>query len=261
MKNKPPFQITPPILDLSDQITHELTILAGAKLRSTPIALRRENKIKTIQSSLAIEGNTLTIEQVSDIFEGKIVVGPVKDIQEVRNAIAVYDMLTDLDPLSINDFKQAHSLLMRDLIKQNGIWRSAGVAVFKGQEVAHMAPPASIVPLLMEQLFSFIAEDQTTSWVIKACVFHYELEFIHPFVDGNGRMGRLWQQLLLMKEDSVFEFVSVETIIKNNQYSYYEALAACDKAADSTLFIEFCLTHILSALQWYTHATAVQKPK
>jgi len=259
MKNKPPFQITPLILDLSNQITHELTILAGAKLRSTPIMLRRENKIKTIQASLAIEGNTLTVEQVSDVFEGKIVVGPVKDIQEVRNAIAVYNLLTDLDPLSLADFKNAHNLLMRDLVEQRGSWRSGGVAVFKGQKVAHMAPPAHMVPSLMKELFSFITENQESSWIIKACVFHYELEFIHPFVDGNGRMGRLWQQLLLMKEDSVFEFVSVETIIKNNQAYYYEALAACDKAADSTLFIEFCLAHILSALQWYTQAALPPK--
>ncbi len=229
-------------------------VLAEIKLRAVPVQLRRANKLKTIQSSLAIEGNTLTIEQVSDIFEGKRVVGPPKDIQEVRNALKVYEMMATLNPLSIVDFKKAHHVLMEGLIDGAGKWRTTGVAVFKGQEVAHMAPSAKMVPDLMDQLFDFINKEKDISWIIKACIFHYELEFIHPFIDGNGRMGRLWQQLLLMKEDSVFEFVSVESLIKDHQEQYYDVLAACDKAAESTLFIEFCLENIFSALQLYTQS-------
>lgn len=252
MKNKPPYQITPLILTLSEQISRELGLLAGAKLRAVPVQLRRANTLKTIQSSLAIEGNTLTLEQVSDIFDGKRVLGPLKDIQEVRNAIKVYEILPQLNPLLVSDFKKAHKLLMHDLIDQNGMWRTTGVAVFKGQEIAHMAPSAKMVPVLIDNLFSFINEEKDLSWIIKACIFHYELEFIHPFIDGNGRMGRLWQQLLLMKEDLIFEFVSVEAMIKENQDSYYEVLAACDKSAESTLFIEYSLKQILSALKLYT---------
>jgi Fic family protein len=248
MKNKPPFRITPLILSLS------MGVLVDIKLRAVPVQLRRANKLKTIQSSLAIEGNTLTIEQVSDIFEGKRVIGPLKDIQEVRNALKVYEMMADLNPLSITDFKKAHHVLMDGLIDGPGKWRTTRVAVFKGEEVAHMAPSAKMVPDLMDQLFDFINKEKDISWIIKACVFHYELEFIHPFIDGNGRIGRLWQQLLLMKEDSVFEFVSVESLIKDHQGQYYEVLAACDKAAESTLFIEFCLENIVNALLVYTES-------
>jgi Fic family protein len=254
MKNKPPFQITPLILSLSERIARQLGLLAGAKLQAAPVQLRRANKLKTIQSSLAIEGNTLTLEQVSDIFEGKRVIGPPKDIQEVRNAIKVYERMASLNPLSIVDFKKAHHVLMEGLIDGPGKWRTTGVAVFKGEEIAHMAPSAKMVPDLMDQLFDFINTEKDISWIIRACVFHYELEFIHPFIDGNGRMGRLWQQLLLMKEDSVFEFVSVESLIKDHQEQYYDVLAACDKAAESTVFIEFCLENILSALQLYTQS-------
>jgi len=253
MKNTPPpFQITPLIVSLSSQIYYTLGVITGAKLSIAP-RQQQKNKIKTIQASLAIEGNRLTVEQVSDIFEGKRVLGSIKDIQEVRNAIKLYEMISNLNPVLISDFKKAHKILMDGLIEQNSMWRTTGVAVFSGQEIVHMAPSAKMVPSLMEQLFDFTKKDKTT-WLIKACVFHYELEFIHPFIDGNGRMGRLWQQLLLMQEDPVFEFVSVESIIRDHQADYYEALAACDKAAESTIFIEFCLTHILEALQLYTQS-------
>lgn len=251
MKNKPPFQITPLILTLSGAIERELGALAGFQLHVLPVKLRRRNTIKTVQSSLAIEGNTLSFEQVSDVFEGKRVIGPRKDILEVRNALKVYSQLPDFDPLSLTDFKKAHALLMHGLVEHSGVWRKGGVAVYKGDEVAHVAPPAKVVPQLMDQLFEFIKKDTTLSWILKACIFHYELEFIHPFVDGNGRMGRLWQQRLLMKASPIFEFVAVESLIRDHQEQYYAALAASDQMAESTVFIEFCLEHILKALQLY----------
>lgn len=249
MKNKPPFQITSLILNQVATISRELEILADAQLRAISVELRRQSVIRTIQSSLAIEGNTLSVEKVSDIFDGKKVLGPIKDIQEVRNAVELYGMINEFDALSILDLKKAHGILMKGLVDQYGMWRTRGVGIFKGEEAIHMAPSAKIVPELMDNLFEFIQKDKETSWLIKACVFHYEFEFIHPFADGNGRMGRLWQQLLLMKEDPIFQAVTVESLIRKNQQQYYDVLAACDKAADSTLFIEFSLECILEALR------------
>jgi len=249
MKNKPPFQITSLILNLSIEIARELGMLSGAKLHAMPVKLRRQNAIKSIQASLAIEGNTLSEEQVTAIFEGKRVLGPIKDIKEVLNAIEVYNMLSQFNPVSIADFKKAHKMLMQELIGENGMWRKSGVAVYKGKKAIHVAPPAKIVPELMDKLFDYIKKDKETSWLIKACVFHYELEFIHPFADGNGRMGRLWQQVLLKQEDPVFGFLPVESLIRENQKRYYSVLAACDKAADSTLFVEFSLECILKSLR------------
>jgi Fic family protein len=255
MKNKPPYRITPLVLSLIAQISREFGVLSGAKLRTVPMKLRRQNAIRSIQSSLAIEGNRLSIEQVSDIFDGKRVLGPQKDIQEVRNAIELYGLLSQLNPLSLTDFKKAHKILMQGLIDHNGVWRKGGIAVYKGAEPIHVAPQAKMVPELMDQLFEYIKKDKETSWLIKASVFHYELEFIHPFADGNGRMGRLWQQLLLMKEDAIFEILPVESLIKENQERYYDVLAACDKAADSTLFVEFSLECILKALREFTQSS------
>lgn len=252
MKTKPPFDITPFILTLCQEIAHELGVLEGAHLSPTPISLRRENKIKTIQSTLAIEGNTLTLEQITGIIEGKSVFGPRKDIQEVQNALRVYDSLNTLDPLSIAAFKKAHGLLMTHLIPENGQFRSKDVGIFKGDQLAHMAPPSKIVPRLMDDLFKFIKAKNGFPWLIKACVFHYELEFIHPFSDGNGRMGRLWQQLLLMKENRLFEFITVESLIKKNQKEYYLVLNQCDAKANSTTFIEFSLLQIRAALIFYS---------
>jgi Fic family protein len=256
MDTKPPFSITAVILDLSSHISHTLGFLSGARLQEVPVQLRRENSIKTVQASLAIEGNALTVDQVSALFDGKRVIGHKKDILEVQNALNVYAQLSTFSPLSVTDFKKAHAMLMHSLIEKTGIWRTTGVAVFKGQEIAHVAPPALMVTPLMEQLFDFLQQENSLSWIIKAAVFHYELEFIHPFIDGNGRMGRLWQQRILMQQDPIFEFICTDPIIKDHQQDYYDTLAACDKAADSTLFIEFSLRHILTALQQYTQSVS-----
>ncbi len=252
MTYKPPFDLTPVILRYSQEISRGLGVLAGSKLDVVPVKLRKLNSIKTIQASLAIEGNTLSLDQVTHIFEGKKVVGPRKDITEVQNAIEVYQHLGRFNPLSIDDLLGAHKVLMKDLVASSGKWRAGGVGIFKGQEIAHLPPPAKRVPGLMADLFEFLAKNEEAPWLLKACIFHYELEFIHPFVDGNGRMGRLWQQLILMKEDPVFEYISVEELTKENQAAYYEVLSECDKEGKSTKFIEFLLLQVLKTIQNYS---------
>ncbi len=255
MPYKPPFQITPLILQKSQEISRKLGVLLGKRLISIPITLRRAQNIKTIQASLSIEGNTLSVDQVTAIFDGKRVLGPQKDILEAQNAIDVYKNLHTYEPLNIDDFLHAHGTLMSDLVAQAGKWRTGAVGIFKGKEVSHMAPPAKRVEKLMHDLFSFIQKDQTLSWLLKACIFHYELEFIHPFQDGNGRMGRLWQQLLLMKEDPIFEYIPTEVLIKNAQEQYYDVLGKCDAMRESTLFIEFSLQIINQALDDYQESS------
>lgn len=255
MKQNPPFHISPLILAKSQEIARQLGLLSGAKIDLTPVQLRRINNIKTIQASLAIEGNTLNIGHITQIFDGKHVIGPEKDIIEVKNAIKVYSNLPHLNPLLIHDLLKAHKILMKDLIDENGKWRTTGVGIFEGIEVRHVAPPAKRISELMENLFKFLKGNPELPWLLKACIFHYELEFIHPFSDGNGRMGRLWQQLILMKEDPVFQYIPIEVLIKENQGDYYRILGECDRLGDSTLFIEFCLVQILNALKNYTKAT------
>ncbi|WP_017442997.1 Fic family protein [Rickettsia gravesii] len=253
MNSKPSFQITNKILELSQDISYELGILAGSKLYSQPIKLRKNNQIKTIHSSLAIEGNSLSVEQITDIINGKRVLAPEKDIVEVKNAIKLYNNLTIFNPFKIESLLKAHAILMQGLVEDNGKWRKGNAAIFKGTEIIHFAPTASRVSLLMQDLFEFIAQDKKISGIVKACIFHYELEFIHPFSDGNGRIGRLWQQLLLMQANKIFEYISVESLIRNNQSEYYSVLSKCDKLGESTLFIEFMLDKIVAALRLYSN--------
>ena len=256
MVYKPPFKITSLILTLSGEISRELGILTGAKLNRFPIRLRKANSIRTIHASLSIEGNTLSLNQVTSLFEGERVLGPKKDIIEVQNSINAYKNLQSYNYGSINSLLSAHKKLMEGLIPLSGEWRREGVGIFKGDQVAHIAPSAKRVPTLMHQVFTFLKKDKETSWLLKACIFHYELEFIHPFSDGNGRAGRLWQQVILMKEDPIFEYISVEELIKDNQKKYYNVLSACDKEGESTKFIEFMLEKILSTLRSYVQNTS-----
>ncbi|QQV74997.1 hypothetical protein H6P87_00542 [Rickettsia tillamookensis] len=253
MNNRPPFQITNKILELSQDISYELGILAGSKLYSQPIKLRKNNQIKTIHSSLAIEGNNLSIEQITDLIDGKRVLAPEKDILEVKNAIKLYNDLTIFNPFKIESLLKAHEILMQGLVEDNGKWRKGNAGILKGTEIIHFAPPASRVSLLMQDLFEFITQDKNVSGIVKACIFHYEFEFIHPFSDGNGRIGRLWQQLLLMQTNKIFEYISVESLIRNNQSEYYSVLSKCDKLGESTLFIEFMLDKIVVALRLYSN--------
>ena len=264
MPKIPPFVITPYLFKLSQDISWHLGSISGAKLGTESIVLRRINNIRTIQASLAIEGNTLDIEQISAIFEGKRVLGPKKDIDEAKNAIEVYRRIAKFNPLSMTDFLKAHKIMMKALVSENGQFRAGNVGIFKGSQVVHMAPPARRVPKLMDDLFDFIKNETTVPWLIKACIFHYELEFIHPFSDGNGRMGRLWQHILLMKENPLFAHIPVETLIKKNQADYYAVLADCDQAGESTKFIEFSLEQILAALKGFQSENArnlVNSPK
>lgn len=247
MNNKPPFQITPLILKLNSEIFQKIGQLEGQDLLSRSVQLRKQNQIKTIQASLAIEGNSLSLEQVTDIINGKRVLAPHSEILEVKNAINVYDKLNEFNPLNINDLLYAHDLLMHGLVSSSGKLRSTNVGIFKLGQLAHMAPSHKFVHQLINNLFDFL-KDNNFSWLIKSCVFHYEFEYIHPFEDGNGRMGRLWQQLILIKENKLFEFVSIEEIIKNNQQEYYAVLKDCDESGDSTKFIEFSLSTILKAI-------------
>ncbi|MDD3926180.1 MAG: Fic family protein [bacterium] len=209
--------------------------------------LRKQNRIKTIHSSLAIEGNTLDIEHVTALIENSRVIGPKKDILEVQNAIKAYDQLIDFDPYTINDFLNAHKMLMNGLIETPGQFRQKQVGILKGSKVQHIAPSHSMVTELMNDLFDYITSDNDTD-MIKSCVFHYEMEFIHPFEDGNGRMGRFWQTRLLMEVSPIFEYVPIEETIKNNQELYYQTLEVADKSGQSTVFIEFMLDVINQSL-------------
>lgn len=219
----------------------------AAHLSKPPTELRKKNKIKSIHASLEIEGNTLSIEQVTSIIENKRVAGPMKDILEVKNAIEAYNSFERMDPYSFDSFCAAHALLMNGLIDTAGKLRNRSVGIVKGSEVAHVAPPHDILMPLMNELFQYL-KDEDDLVLIKSCVFHYEMEFIHPFLDGNGRMGRLWQALILAKTYPVFEFLPIEALIKERQEVYYETLATCDKVGESTFFIEFMLEILLEAL-------------
>lgn len=209
--------------------------------------LRKENRIKTIQSSLAIENNSLTIDQVTAIMEGKRVLGAPNEIQEVKNAIDAYHLMQQINPHSEKDLLKAHSLMMQDLIKENGKYRSSGVGVFGNEGIVHLAPPPMMVPQLMADLFAWIKTTKTHP-LVSSCVFHYEFEFIHPFADGNGRMGRFWQTALLSRFNPVFLWLPVETIVKKHQQAYYNVIAECDAKGDSTKFIEFMLRCIKQSI-------------
>jgi len=243
---KPPYDITPKILKLIASISEKLGEINATFLDKPSPTLRKQNKIKTIHSSLKIEGNTLTEEQITALLENKRVIGPKKDVLEVLNAIKIYENLEKFNPLSEKSFLKAHKVLMSDLIDKPGEYRKQGVGIVKGSKVEHLAPPYENVPFLMNDLFEYLKTDEIE--LIKSCVFHYEMEFIHPFVDGNGRMGRLWQTLILMEKYPVFEYIPFETLISKNQEAYYKTLALSDKTGKSTFFIEYMLSIIEDSL-------------
>ncbi|NLZ95512.1 MAG: Fic family protein, partial [Bacteroidales bacterium] len=242
-----PYRITPTILSYIASISEKIGEVRTAYLNIPQTELRRENRIKTIQASLEIEGNTLSIDQVSALLENKLVVAPQKDIQEVRNAIETYNQINEFDPYSINSLRRAHSLLLKGLVDNAGELRTTAVGIARGDEVAHIAPPAHLIEGQLKSLLDYVKQDEDLL-LIKSCVFHYEFEFIHPFIDGNGRMGRLWQTVLLMQHYPLFEFLPIETLIKQHQQLYYSTLAKCDALGESTLFIEFMLGIIDKAL-------------
>ncbi len=244
---KPPYEITGSILKLTNDISEKLGEIKAYYLDKTQPKLRRQNKIKTIYSSLKIEGNTLSEEQITALINNKRVVAPHKDIIEVLNAIEVYEMINTFSPYSIASFKKAHKLLMNGLILEAGEFRKESVGIAHGKEISHIAPPYKNVPYLMQELFDYVKNNDDPI-LIKSCVFHYEMEFIHPFTDGNGRMGRLWQTVILMDKYPVFEFLPFESLISRTQKEYYKALSLSDKKANSTPFIEYLLNVIDNSL-------------
>ncbi len=245
---KPPYKITDLILKLISEISEwvgKYSIISNSNI--TP-KLRRGNRIKTIHSSLAIENNTLSLEQVTAVIEGKSILGNQKEIQEVKNAFDVYAKLEEYNSCSFNVFLNAHKILMHGLMDNPGKLRNSSVGIARGNEIIHTAPPYDRVPFLMKDLIHWLSNSKVHP-LVSSCVFHYELEFIHPFKDGNGRMGRLWQTLILSKWKPFFLYLPIESIILENQSEYYSALAICDNKGDSTQFIEFMLNIILKTLK------------
>ncbi len=245
---KPPYDITPKILKLITSISEKLGEVNANYLSKQSPQLRKQNRIKTIHSSLQIEGNTLTEEQITALIENKRVIGPEKDVVEVLNAIELYENLEKYKYYSDKSFLKAHLELMKGLIESAGKYRKQGVGIVKGTKVEHVAPPFENVSFLMKDLFEYLKDTEELT-LIKSCVFHYEMEFIHPFLDGNGRMGRLWQTLILMSEYPVFEFLPFETLISQTQNEYYKSLSISDKSGKSTFFIEYMLDVINKSLE------------
>lgn len=244
-KYKPPFTITNQILSYVSSISEKIgRITATSSLEAKP-HLRRNNKIKSIHSSLKIEANSLTLGQVRDVINGKAVLGEQKEIQEVKNAYAAYERLSEIDPYDMRYLKRFHGMMTKYLVEESGEFRSGEEGVFNGDQCIFMAPPARLVPQLMHELFAWMKEARADVHpLILSSVFHYEFVFIHPFSDGNGRMARLWHTAILSKWKPVFEYIPIESQIEQFQDEYYAAISRCHVAVESTIFIEFMLSQI-----------------
>ncbi len=245
---KPPFHMTDKMVTLLAEISEQvgrITVLQEGKISPH---LRRENRIRTIHSSLAIEHNSLSLDQVTAILDGKRVLGNPNEIREVQNAYQAYELMLKLNPNSVEDLLTAHRLMMQGLVSENGRFRSGGVGVFDGDKLIHMAPPAQFVPQQIQELFSWYAASEMHP-LIKSAVFHYEFEFIHPFQDGNGRMGRMWHSLLLGQWKELFFWLPIEELIQSRQKEYYDSLGVADKMADSAVFVELMLEIIRDTLK------------
>ena len=243
----PPFNISSRAINLIAEISAQIERYA-IRLENEGLKLRKANRIRTIHSSLAIEGNNLSENQVRDIINGKNVIAPLREIQEVKNAIRTYDLYGSLNPFKTEDLLQAHATMMEALTDDAGHFRKGGVGVFSETGLVHMAPPADRVPQLIADLFGWLVTS-TDHLLIRSCVFHYEFEFIHPFSDGNGRIGRLWQSLILGRLHPLFEHLPVENMVYSNQQAYYDAIAASNAQAQSGPFIDFMLGEILATLK------------
>lgn len=245
----PPYEITDEMLELVSEIMENLGKLSGVNELEKLPRLRRVSRIKSIHSSLAIENNTLSIEQVTDVINGKRVLAPQKDIEEVHNAFNAYEKLSEINPYSIDDLLKIHGIMMNGLVKEAGRLRSGQVGVYNQDgKVVHLAPPADFVPQQLGQLFDWV-KDSNANMLIKSSVFHYEFEFIHPFNDGNGRTGRLWQTALLASWKPIFAWIPIESIIKDNQEDYYNAITLSTSQGKSNIFIEFMLDVINKAIK------------
>ena len=249
MKNqKPPFEITNQIIDYVAEIAELVGRLTVFSPLSASPMLRRANRIRTIHGSLAIEQNTLSLEQVTAVLNGKQVLAPPKDIAEVKNAYEIYERLEELDPYSVDDLLTAHGIMTRGLVEESGMFRTRPVGVVDSEgHVLHFGTLPQYVPDLVMELLDW-AKTSEVHMLIRSCVFHYEFELIHPFADGNGRVGRLWHTLLLSKWNPAFAWLPVESIIHDRQQEYYAAINASNDAGESTLFIEFMLSAIKASL-------------
>jgi len=246
--NIPVYTISTKTIGLVARIAEKLGEIKGSGEYSRNLRLRKINRLRSIQSSLAIENNTLTLGQVTDIIEGKRVLGPPHEIQEVKNAFQAYEHLFEYDPYKVKDFLKAHQFITTLLVKDAGHFRSQGVGVFEGTKLLHAGANYRFVPQLVEDLFAW-AKKTDAHPLIKSSIVHFEIEFIHPFMDGNGRIGRLWQTLILSKWNELFAWLPVETVVHENQQGYYDVLQISQKSGDSELFIEFMLNAILQALE------------
>jgi Fic family protein len=258
MPYHPPFALTPRLIDLVSQISEELGRWAAAEGAISP-RLRRENRIRSIHASLAIENNSLSLEQVTAILEGKRIRGLPREIQEVKNAIAAYELLETLNPSSQRDFLTAHATLMQSLADDAGRFRTGGVGIYQGKRLVHMAPPAERVPYLVKDLFAWMKSTDLHPLLASAAL-HYEIEFIHPFSDGNGRIGRLWQTVVLSKWKPQLAFLPVESVVHDRQAAYYKALAASDQQANVAPFAEFILQALLDAVLATSNSDPVTDP-
>ena len=247
-------RITNLVAEISEQIGR-IRVLSHDNLNPH---LRKENRIRTIHSSLAIEHNSLSLEQVKAIVDGRHILGNPNEIREVKNAYDAYEMMLSLNPYSVKDLLKAHRMMMEGLIPENGKFRSGGVGVFDGNVVVHMAPPARLVPGEIDELFAWYRSSEIHP-LIRSAIFHYEFEFIHPFADGNGRMGRMWHSLLLGKWNELFYWLPIEELIRYRQQEYYEALGKSDKEADSSAFVELMLEIILDTLKETTVVGKAEK--
>lgn len=245
---KPPFEVTNTILDEIAEIAELVGYVSAARSLSTNPNLRRTNRIRTIYSSLAIEQNTLSMEQVTAVLDGKRIIAPPKDIAEVKNAYEIYEIMESLDPYSVDALLDAHGVMTRGLVEESGCFRSRPVGVVDKQgNILHFGTLPAYVPGLVKELLNWV-RDSDFHILIKSCVFHYELELIHPFADGNGRIGRLWHTLLLTRWKPIFAWLPVESIIHDRQDEYYQAINRSNNEAESTAFIEFMLSAIKEAL-------------
>jgi Fic family protein len=238
---KPPYTITEKAADYLAKIVETITRLEFGTDFKRNINLHRENRLRTIHSSLAIEGNSLTFDEVTAVIEGKVVAGKQTEIKEVKNAYEAYDKIITFDPYSVKDFLKAHKLMTQDLLAESGKFRSGDVGVFDGEVAVHIGARPQFVPQLMTDLFVW-AKSSELHPVLKSAILHYEIETIHPFADGNGRMGRLWQTLLLAKWNNLFAWIPMESVLYKNRPQYYKAIEDARDANDSGVFIEFTLS-------------------
>lgn len=242
---KPLFTITNEILSYTSSVSEKIGNLTAIGNMDAKPHLRRNNRIKSIHSSLKIEANSLSLGQVRDVIDGRTVLGEQKEIQEVKNAYTAYEHFSEIDPYSIDDLKKFHGMMTKYIVEESGVFRCGEEGVFSGEQCIFMGPPARLVPGLMGELFDWMREAQDfVHPLVLSSVFHYEFVFIHPFSDGNGRMARLWHSAILSKWKPIFEYIPIESQIEKFQEEYYDVIARCNSEGESTAFIEFMLTQI-----------------